>query len=176
MRVLLLLLVALVGPAQADDRAPCADHDPLRRPLFGDLHVHTGWSFDAWNADVRVTPEEAYAYARGQEVRLPPLDAAGEGTLAVVNDRPLDFAAVTDHAEFMGEQSLCSDELSPSYYTEMCQAIRDATQPSNSPLGFKIMTNIARITSIRLRRMHEIYADAGVALQLYANAYSNSRR
>ena len=48
--------------------------------------------------------------------------------------------------------------------------LRDVT------LGFKIMTNIARITSIRLRRMHEIYADAGVALQLYANAYSNSRR
>ena len=57
-------------------------------------------------------------------------------------------------------------------HTHTLQALmlRDVT------LGFKIMTNIARITSIRLRRMHEIYADAGVALQLYANAYSNSRR
>ena len=42
-------------------------------------------------------------------------------------------------------------------------------------LGYKVMSNIARITSIRLRRMNKIYADAGAALQLYANARFNSR-
>ena len=43
-------------------------------------------------------------------------------------------------------------------------------------LGFKIMSNIARITCIRLRRMNDIYADASAALQLYANAYTRNKK
>jgi len=44
----------------------------------------------------------------------------------------------------------------------------------NIHLGYKVMKNIARITSIRLRRMNQIYSDAGTALQMYANALGNA--
>ncbi len=120
-------------------RAPCAHRDERKMALWGDLHVHTMLSSDAWNYDLRVRPDGAYRYAFGGEILLPPNDANGQGTRRARIDRPLDFAAVTDHAEFLGEQLLCTDEISPAYYTETCRAIRDATAPTDSPLGFKIM-------------------------------------
>ncbi|MEM9177647.1 MAG: DUF3604 domain-containing protein [Myxococcota bacterium] len=119
--------------------AACAHRDERKMALWGDLHVHTMLSSDAWNYDLQVRPEGAYRYAFGGEILLPPNDENGRGTRTAKIDRPLDFAAVTDHAEFLGEQRLCTDEISPAYYTDMCQAIRDATQPTDSPLGFKIM-------------------------------------
>ncbi|MDP6944411.1 MAG: DUF3604 domain-containing protein, partial [Myxococcota bacterium] len=68
------------GLVYTEEREPCADRDPLRRALFGDLHVHTELSFDAWTNDVRTTMDQAYAFATGEPVLLPPLDAAGEPT------------------------------------------------------------------------------------------------
>ena len=124
---------------EAPAREACAHRDERKMALWGDLHVHTMLSSDAWNYDLQVRPDGAYRYAFGGEIPLPPNDENGRGTRTAWIDRPLDFAAVTDHAEFFGEQILCTDEVSPAYYTEMCRAIRDATAPTDSPLGFKIM-------------------------------------
>ena len=124
------------GPAR---RAACAHRDARKMALFGDLHVHTMLSSDARNYELDVRPDGAYRYAFGQEILLPPRDEQGRGTRVVRIDRPLDFAAVTDHAEFLGETALCSDPISPSYYTEKCQALRASRTPSDSPFGFKIM-------------------------------------
>ena len=44
-------------------REPCADYEPLRRPHFGDTHVHTAWSFDASTQDTRNKPIDAYNFA-----------------------------------------------------------------------------------------------------------------
>jgi hypothetical protein len=109
-----------------DEREPCADRDPLRRPFFGDLHVHTRLSFDAAAWGTRSTPEDAYRYARGEPLGLFPYDAAGEGTRTIQLARPLDFAAVTDHAEFLAEVSMCTDPSSPAYDTSTCEGYRDA--------------------------------------------------
>ena len=120
------------------ERAPCSDRTPLRKALFGDLHVHTGHSSDARGYDVSVSPDGAYRYAFGQPLGLPPLDAEGEPTRQVRIDRPLDFAAVTDHSEFLGENTLCY-EPSEVYDSESCQAIRKSTAPRDSPLARFIM-------------------------------------
>ena len=124
---------------EAPARVACAHRDERKMALWGDLHVHTMLSSDAFNYDLQVRPDGAYRYAFGGEILLPPNDENGEGTRRVRIDRPLDFAAVTDHAEFFGEQVLCTDEVSPAYSTEMCRAIRDAMGPIDSPLRFKIM-------------------------------------
>ena len=105
-----LLPVFACGPKEEspiDIREPCADRNELRNLYYGDLHVHTSLSFDAWIYDVRLGPTDAYRFAQGEEVSLPPLDASGSGTVPVQLDRPLDFTAVTDHSEYLAEVSAC---------------------------------------------------------------------
>lgn len=63
---------------------------------FGDLHVHTAWSFDAFDRGVRTEPDAAYRFARGEKI---PHAAGGRIALA---GPPLDFLAITDHAEYLG--------------------------------------------------------------------------
>jgi hypothetical protein len=127
------------GDLEAASRQPCLQRDPLRRALFGDLHVHTALSSDAWNYDVEVRPSDAYAYAFGEPILLPPKDAEGAGTRRVRIDRPLDFAAVTDHAEFLGETRLCADPSSEAYASETCVEVRASTTPLDNPFVFVSM-------------------------------------
>ena len=127
------------GPAAESPAAkPCRHNEPLRQALFGDLHVHTALSSDAWNYDVRARPRDAYVYAFGGEIGLPPNNEAGEGMRRVRIDRPLDFAAVTDHAEFLGETALCADPSSPVYESPSCMDIRKSETPLDNPNALKI--------------------------------------
>lgn len=121
-----------------EERAACAARDPLRKAFFGDLHTHTTLSFDAWTYDVRATPADAYRFARGETIYFPPLDADGKPTLPVKLARPLDFAAVTDHVEYLGETHLCTTPGSPAYDSLTCKAYRP---PSNSYLPLNIGTS-----------------------------------
>jgi hypothetical protein len=105
-------------------REPCGQHNPLRNVYFGDLHVHTTYSFDAHAFEVRTTPAQAYRFAQGEPVSLPPLDAQGNGTRSIRIERPLDFAAVTDHSEYLGEVQACTTPDSPSYNSATCVTYR----------------------------------------------------
>ena len=127
------------GPGPADraarvvyteQRDPCASADPLRNLYFGDLHSHAAYSYDAWIWEGRLEPGEAYRFARGGEIRLPPLDATGQGTRRLRLDRPLDFAAVTDHAEFLGEVEACVKPDSPVYGALSCRLFRQSSDLS----------------------------------------------
>jgi hypothetical protein len=82
---------------RTEQREACSDQDPLRRPMFGDLHVHTSLSFDSYISSQRNDPAAAYRYAKGEEIVLP--DAFGAQTVKARIQRPLDFAAVTDHSD-----------------------------------------------------------------------------
>ena len=100
-------------PASAVESAsePCLHRDEGKMALFGDLHVHTALSSDAWNYDLEVRPRDSYGYAFGEPIRLPPKDDQGRGTREVRIDRPLDFAAVTDHAEHSMQRALPQDSV-----------------------------------------------------------------
>lgn len=108
----------------AEVAKPCADQNPQRNAYFGDLHVHTAFSADATDVGLRLEPDDAYRYAFGQEVDLPPYDEKGQSTRRVKIDRPLDFAAVTDHAEFLGETAICTDPKHAKYDTGFCEMRR----------------------------------------------------
>ena len=119
-----------LGPWQrTEDRAPCANFNRLRNPYFGDLHVHTRFSADAYIFGTRGGPRDAYRFAQGESITV--ADDVEQQTRQVHLDRPLDFAAVTDHAEFFGEVRLCDTPGSPLYFDEMCEQLRQADDPND---------------------------------------------
>jgi hypothetical protein len=117
-------LVAAVAAAAApppwqrtEVRDDCTDFDLFRQPFFGETHVHTRLSFDAATGDVRSGPREAYEFAQGAPIDLPPYDAGGTALRSAQLRSPLDFAVVTDHSEFFGEVEICLDPgLDPAAY------------------------------------------------------------
>jgi hypothetical protein len=85
-------------PAQTEVKkkySPYAGRKFPTRVYFGDTHNHTANSGDAFMAGARLTPEQAYRFARGEEV------ISSTGVPAKLS-RPLDFLVVTDHAEGLG--------------------------------------------------------------------------
>ena len=111
------------GTASAAPRA-CPDLAPQRRPHFGDLHVHTAWSLDASTQQTRTPPAQAYRFARGEPLAIQPWDAQGQGQRTVRLARPLDFAAVTDHSELLGEVNICNHPEQPGYDSLVCRIYR----------------------------------------------------
>ena len=86
-------------------REPCLDYAVHKKPLFGDLHTHSSLSFDSYLSSQRNGPTETYQYAKGYPITLP--NADGKQTVTAQIDRPLDFAALTDHGEFLGQVDAC---------------------------------------------------------------------
>jgi Protein of unknown function (DUF3604) len=127
------------GPPR-EDREPCQQHDPLRQPFFGDLHVHTAYSYDAYAFDVRGTPDQAYRFARGAPLSLGPLDAEGMGTRTVRLSRPLDFAAVTDHSEFLAEVDACTTPGAAGYESTTCETYRSNQSSGVTVLGTSLVS------------------------------------
>jgi Protein of unknown function (DUF3604) len=107
-----------------EQREACAERNKYRNLYFGDLHVHTRLSFDAYGYEVRTTPAQAYAFAKGEELALPPLDAEGNGTRSVQLSRPLDFVALTDHQEYLAEVHLCTTPGTGAYDSALCRLYR----------------------------------------------------
>jgi hypothetical protein len=109
---------------RTEQREPCDNYQALRQPLFGDLHVHTTLSFDAWGQGTRNTPRDAYRFARGEAVGVQPYDGDDNPLRTIQLKAPLDFAMVSDHSEMTGETQLCRTPDSPSYSSLSCALVR----------------------------------------------------
>ena len=113
---------AIVPPwPVTETRTPCAGYDANRRPFFGDTHVHTALSFDAWGQGTRGRPDDAYRFAKGEAIGIQPYDEKGEPARLVELRRPLDFAVITDHAELMGETHICTTPGVEGYDSLLCR-------------------------------------------------------
>lgn len=113
--------VARAEPA-SDATRTAASHGAAspatRRAFFGELHLHTGMSLDAWTFGTKILPDQAYRFARGETVMVPAVQLAAEQGLSVPAEVParrawpLDFAAVTDHSEYLGAMHQLDDPSS----------------------------------------------------------------
>lgn len=98
-------------PPDTDEEVTEVDipSNPNREVYFGNLHVHTRWSFDAYINEAWVDPEAAYRWARGEEIPGP----GGENSKPLKIGVPLDWYIVSDHAEYLGALPLMEDPDSP---------------------------------------------------------------
>lgn len=107
-----------------------------REAFFGDLHVHTTYSFDAYAFGTVATPSDAYRYARGERIRHP-------GGFDVQLRQPLDFYAVTDHAMFLGVAKAAADtstEISKYEFAQELHGLNDAENLTVASLPQRIKT------------------------------------
>jgi hypothetical protein len=101
-----------------------------RRVFFGELHLHTTESFDAWIWGTKVTPDQAYKFARGETIMVPAgqygrQNVAGfDKAVPARRAWPLDFTAVTDHSEYMGALHELDDPNSAFSKSELGAKIR----------------------------------------------------
>ena len=80
----------------ASAAAPALQPNPERNAYFGEEHIHTSWSVDAWVMGNRITgPTEALQYAQGQTIKHPM-------GYDIKIETPMDFMGVTDHSEYVG--------------------------------------------------------------------------
>jgi len=110
-----------VFPAQKH-YSPYAGRNFPTNVYWGDTHLHTGMSMDAGAFGARLTPEDAYRFARGEQL-------TSSTGLQVKLSRPLDFLVVADHSDnmgffprlFAGDPQLLADPTGKKWY-DMVQA------------------------------------------------------
>jgi hypothetical protein len=126
-----LAAVALGSPALAAN--------PDRDAYFGETHVHTSWSLDAWLLGNRVTgPADAYKYFKGQTIKHP----AGYD---IKIDTPLDWAGVTDHSEYVGVIKYANDPSSPVSKLPAAQPLKINPDKPPSEEGIRIFNYAAKV-------------------------------
>ena len=113
--------------------------NPDRDAYFGETHIHTSWSVDAWVMGNRITgPDEAFKYAQGQVIKHP----LGYD---IKIDTPLDFMGVTDHAEYV---AITKEANTPgSYVSKLPEAqpliMKDPNDPAEQQRVFSYLLKLA---------------------------------
>jgi len=112
---------AAKAPATPAETAAASAAD--RRAWFGELHLHTSYSFDAWGLmATKTTPDDAYRFGKGEAVSM-------NGQM-IRRGWPLDFMAVTDHSENMGLLNALDDPDSELSKSDIGREIRKDTSKS----------------------------------------------
>ena len=99
-------------------RAPVTvTRTPTKNAYFGDLHIHTKNSFDAFIVGTRTTADDAYRFAQGEAIDN------GAGKPIQLSGPPLDFYGVTDHGEYMGVVAAMRDRKNPISKTDTAKSV-----------------------------------------------------
>ncbi len=98
--------------------SPYLEHVGADRVYFGDTHLHTAYSTDAGMMGCRLGPEEAYRFARGEEV------TSSSGVRARLQ-RPLDFLVVSDHSENLGLAPMIAESNPELLKTEFGRKVHE---------------------------------------------------
>lgn len=114
------------------DVAPCADYSATNNLYWGDLHTHTTLSADAYDWGNRALPIDAYRFASDPSASVQIAAGSRNPGPSVSIDRALDFAAVTDHSEWLDAIWACGqhadgtplDSASPYEATAQCTTLR----------------------------------------------------
>ena len=105
-----------------------------RSPYYGDLHVHTEYSFDGYAMGTQATPYDAYRFAKGEAISNP-------GGFDMQLSRPLDFYAVTDHAMFLGLVKASAETVTEFSQSDFASSYHGLNDPQNYDTDFLSMAS-----------------------------------
>ncbi|MCB1684327.1 MAG: DUF3604 domain-containing protein, partial [Pseudomonadales bacterium] len=128
---------ANAATSAADTSTATVTRNPQRDAYYGDLHVHTTYSFDAFIFGTRTTPDDAYQYAKGEAIQHP----AG---FEMKGSAALDFQAVTDHGIYLGMLPAMNDPESKAGRHEISVAIREAKTAADRRTAFGRVIGLLR--------------------------------
>ncbi len=122
--------------------SPYANRNFPERPLWGDTHLHTGLSLDAGTFGNTLLPDEAWRFAKGEQV----ISATGQPVRLA---RPLDWMVLTDHTDLMGfapdlqagKPGILADPKGLEWYEGYSQGGEAAGQ-----VAFDLITNFSQMT------------------------------
>jgi hypothetical protein len=109
--------------------------NPLNNVYFGEQHMHTVNSPDAFAMGTRNTPDDAYRFCKGEEIKVV---TTGE---MVKKKTPYDWAALTDHAEYMGIMPMLLKKDNPLAKTEIGKLIATGDPKKGEAAFQKIITS-----------------------------------
>lgn len=141
-------------PVAADNATEQSYTDKLA--LFGELHVHSRNSPDAFMSGVRVPPEDAYRYARGEAID----HFSGKKIEAA---QPLDFLAVTDHAEYLGVLPALSETDGPFAHTNIAKEMLSGDAKRYWAAAMSVMTTLSSL------EMHPELTDRNVSKSIWSS-------
>jgi len=101
--------------------------NPLKNVYFGEQHLHTSASPDAFAVGTRGTWDDAYRYGMGEEVNL---STTGE---KIKKRTPYDFIAITDHAEYFGVMPRLVDPKDPLSKSDFAKKLQDKNAKMTDP-------------------------------------------
>lgn len=132
---------------------PRPEPNPDKNAYFGDLHVHTSNSFDAYTFGTIASPSDAYRFAQGEAIPHPT-------GYEIQLKKPLDFYAVTDHAFFMGIIKEAADTSSEFSKYDFSEPIHDL----NKTVSKSIFSILKRSNLFRpfARSLNERFEDGSV--------------
>jgi hypothetical protein len=142
-----------------------------RNAYFGDLHVHTNYSFDAYAFGTVASPYDAYRFAKGQAIKHP----AG---FDVQLRAPLDFYAVTDHAMFLGAVKAAADTTTEFSKFGHVQGLHNLNAPENQNFESlpQRVTAFSTFLPDTLAKVADGSIDAGLVDQIAKDAWTDTIR
>ena len=133
----------VAAPASAEEAAPAKPSpaampkpNPLRNVYFGEQHLHSEMSPDAYALGTRQTMDDAYRYGMGEEITL---STTGE---KIKKATPYDFVALTDHAEYLGVFTELSDPNSPLANNALAKLINSSDQADQNKAASEVIASI----------------------------------
>ena len=132
--------------------------NPLKNVYFGEQHLHTSASPDAFAVGTRGTWDDAYRYAKGEEVKL---STTGK---KIRKKTPYDFVAITDHAEYFGVMPRLIDPKDPLSKTDFAKKLQDKQAKMTDPTSavsiilHSILTSIPMLEYVKPKMIQENWA------------------
>ena len=124
---MLVVTSAMAADPVGEPGRSAGGKNPLKNVYFGEEHLHTTNSPDAFVVGARGSWEDAYNWAMGKEIELSTTKEK------IKKSTPLDFIGITDHAEYFGVMPSLIDKNSPLYNTELGKKMRDPNAKPSDP-------------------------------------------